>query len=395
MQKPKKKVGLVLREISDHLRGNLHGILNYVQKNACWDVYTEGALPRLPWERLSGWDGDGLIVAIDTRDELHRIMGKRVFSVNVSSRLPDLPIPTVVSDNEAIGALAANHLLATGLKNFAFAGPMDLDHNVKRYAGFRRTLEKAGFAPKLLDVRYIHRLLENDKHSIVDTHDLGKQLTSLRHPIGVLAPHDDFGCWVLKACSESELKVPAQVAVIGVDNFELLCGFTAPPLSSVAQSSFKIGFEAARMLDRLMSGQNPSVDPLLIPPFGVVARQSTETLAVDDGDVAETIRFIRSHADQNITVPDILDHVAVSRRSLEIRFKNAIGHSIEQEMINSRIARAKALLSETAMPITQVALNSGYQSSTGFSAAFRKETGMSPRDFRKQIAVTSNSSSSN
>ena len=234
MPKSKKKVALVLREVSDHLRGNLYGILAYVQKNTAWDVHTEGALPRLSWDRVSDWEGDGLIAAIDTHDELHRIIEKDVVAVNVSSRIPDLLIPTVVADNEAIGALAANHLLEKGLKNFAFAGPMDLDHNIRRLAGFSQTLEKAGFSPKVLDVRYIHRLFEYDKHSVVDTHDLGRQITSLPHPVGILAPHDDFGCWILKTCRNCGIKVPTQVAVIGVDNFELLCGFTTPPLSSVA-----------------------------------------------------------------------------------------------------------------------------------------------------------------
>jgi DNA-binding LacI/PurR family transcriptional regulator len=102
--------------------------------------------------------------------KLDRVIKKRVATVNVSSRLPDLPVPTVVSDNAAIGELAANHLLGKGLKSFAFAGPMDLDHNVQRLAGFTRALEKTGGTPHVLEVRFIHRLLENDKHSIVDTH---------------------------------------------------------------------------------------------------------------------------------------------------------------------------------------------------------------------------------
>lgn len=388
MPETKKKVALVLREISDHLRGNLYGILNYVQKNRSWEVYTEGALPCLPWERLTDWQGDGMIVAIDTRDQLDQVIKKGVATVNVSSRLSDLPLPTVVSDNEAIGTLAARHLMEKGLKSFAFAGPMDLDHNVQRLAGFTQTLETAGYSPDVLEIRFIHRFLEYDQQSIVNTHFLGQQLSTLKQPVGVLAPHDDMGCWAIKACIESNLQVPSQVAVLGVNNFELLCNFTTPPLTSVAQASLKIGFEAARMLDQLMSGVTPDEDPMLIRPFGVVARQSSDLLAIDDQYVAHTLRYIRNHADQGINVPDILDHVSLSRRSLEIRFKKAMGHSIEQELINVRLARAKSLLTETTMPITQVALNSGYQSSTGFSVAFRKETGMSPRDYRKQVTTS-------
>ncbi len=387
MSKSKKRVALVLQEISDHLRGNLLGILNYVQKNRTWEVYTEGALPRLPWERLSEWDGDGMIVAIDTRDELERVIKKSVPTVNVSSRLAELPVPTVVSDNEAIGNMAAQHLVERGLKNFAFVGPMDLDHNVKRLGGFSQTLEKAGYSCEPYEIRYIHRRFEYDKHSIVDLGDLSQHLSGLTFPVGVFAPHDDMGCWVLKACSECGLDVPAQVAVVGVDNFELLCEFTVPPLTSVAQSSFRIGFEAARMLDQLMAGKTPSRDPLYVRPFGVVARQSTDVFAVDDEDVAEALRFIRNHADESIGIADILKRIPVSRRSLEIRFKNAVGHSVEQEIINIRMTRAKQLLSETALPITKIALNSGYQSSTGFSVAFRKETGMSPREYRKLVTA--------
>ena len=386
MSKPKKRVALVLREISDHLRNNLYGILNYVRKHTSWEVYTEGTLPRLTWDRLSEWDGDGMIVAIDTPEELKRVLAKDIFTVNVSSRLPGLTLPTVVSDNVAIGELAANHLLEQGLNSFAFVGPMDLDHNVKRLEGFSRTLQSAGRTCRSYAIRYLHRQFEFDKQSIVDIEYLGEELVRCQLPVGVFAPHDDMGCWVLKACSAIGLDVPRQVAVLGVDNFELLCDFSSPPLTSVAQSSYRIGFEAAKLLDQLMSGEPPPREPILIPPVGVVARQSTDVLAVDDPDVAEALRFIRNHADQHITLADILDHVAVSRRSLEIRFKNAIGHSVEQETINVRMHRAKQLLSETVMPITQVAFHSGDQSSTGFSVAFRKETGMSPRDYRKHLA---------
>ncbi len=389
MVKSKKKhVALVLREISDHLRGNLHGILDYVQKHASWDVYTEGALPRLPWERLADWHGDGLIVAIDTQAELARVVDKNVPTVNVSSRLSDLPVLSVISDNEAIGEIAARHLLDQGLKRFAFVGPMDLEHNLQRLAGFSRTVEAAGCSAEVLKLKYVRRRLANDKQSIVDVEALGRQLLSLEYPVGILAPHDDIGCWLLKACREYRLDVPSQVAVVGVDNFELLCGFSSPPLSSVSQSSFRIGFEAASNLDKLMDRGQTSKSTVLIPPYGVIARQSTDILAVNDEEVAEALRFIRSH-DAQISVADVLDHVSVSRRSMEIRFKSAMGHSIEQELINARMTRAKRLLTETSVPIMQVALGSGYQSSTGFSAAFRKETGLSPRDYRKQVTSPS------
>ena len=394
MARPQRKqVALVLREISDHLRGNLHGVLDFVQKHVSWDVYTEGALPRLPWERIAEWEGDGLIVAIDTKSELDRVIEKNVPTVNVSSRLRDLPVPSVVSDNEAIGEIAARHLLDQGLKNFAFAGPMDLEHNRQRLAGFSRTVEAAGGSTDVLKLKYVRRRLANDKQSIVDVQSLGKQLLSLNYPVGILAPHDDIGCWLLKACREHQLDVPSQVAVVGVDNFELLCGFSSPQLSSVAQSSFRIGFEAANMLDQLMNGTKLDSELLLVPPFGVIARQSTDILAVNDEEVAEALRYIRSH-DAETSVADVLEHVSVSRRSMEIRFKNAMGHSIEQELINARISHAKHLLTETSMPITQVALSSGYQSSTGFSAAFKKETGRSPREYRKQVTAPARNSRS-
>lgn len=385
MSKSIKRVALVLREISDHLRGNMFGILNYVRKIGGWEVYTQGALPRLPWENLDDWHGDGMIVAIDTQQELQRVIDKGVPTVNVSSRLAELPVPSVVSNNQAIGAMAAQHLIERGLKHFAFLGPMDLDHNVKRFQGFADALRQAGLDCQPHPIRYVRRQLEFDKHSVVDLNDLAAYLRGLPFPVGVFAPHDDLGWWVLKACADSRLAVPGQVAVVGVDNYELLCEFTSPPLTSVAQSSYRIGFEAARMLDQLMAGKTLSRSSLFVPPFRVVARQSTDVFAVDDEDVAAALRYIRNHADESIGVSDILERISVSRRSLEIRFKKAIGHSVEQEIINSRITRAKQLLSDTSLPITQVALNSGYQSSTGFSVAFRKETGMSPREYRKQI----------
>jgi LacI family transcriptional regulator len=382
---PYKNVALVLRQLSDHLRGNLYGILSYVRRNTSWRIHTEGAVPVLRWEQLPDWRGDGIIVAIDLPEHLEVVTATELPTVNVSSRVFDyLRIPSVVSDNVAIGKSAADHLLECGLKRFAFVGPMDLAHNVDRLKGFSQAVTAAGHTCAVCEIEFVQRRRELDELSVIDTRRLGRQLRGLKQPVGVFAPHDDIGCWVLKACAESGLSVPSEIAVIGVNNYELLCESAQPPLSSVAQASHRIGYEAACLLGQLMVDGSPTLNSRFIPPSDVVARRSSDVLAVEDEDVADALQFIRNHADVPIAIADILESVVVSRRSLEIRFRRCLDHSIEQEIRGVHITRAKQLLGQTTMPITQVALNSGYRSSTGFSVAFRKETGMSPREYRKQ-----------
>ena len=188
----------------------------------------------------------------------------------------------------------------------------------------------------------------------------------------------------MEICESLGVAVPDEVAILAGDTDELICSISSPPLSSVRLAARRLGYEAAAMLDRLMNGQRVPKKATYIRPLGVVSRQSTDLLAIDDEDAAAAIRFIRNYATEGIGVSDILREVPVSRRSLEQKFDKHLGRSPAEEIRRVRLDKARDLLLRSELSIKQVALASGFQTSSRLGVAFRKRFGLTPFVFRKQ-----------
>jgi LacI family transcriptional regulator len=212
--------------------------------------------------------------------------------------------------------------------------------------------------------------------------DLRRWLRELPKPVGIMACYDIRGQQVLDACRSAGLAVPAEVAVIGVDNDELLCDLASPPLTSVVPNAHRTGYEAAGLLDRLMAGKRVAAAPTLIAPLGVAARQSTDVLAVDDREVARAVQFIREHACDGINVGDVLRVVPLSRRVLEMRFQRLLGRTPREEILQARLGRVKQLLGETDLPLYLIAERTGFEHVEYLSVVFRREAGTTPSAFR-------------
>jgi LacI family transcriptional regulator len=215
--------------------------------------------------------------------------------------------------------------------------------------------------------------------------DLARWLKSLPKPVGILAWNSNDGRHVIDACRFVGLSVPEQVAVLSGDDDELLCEACSSPLSGIAVPAQQIGYEAAAMLDRLICGRRPSKTSISIGPTGIVARQSTDVLAIEDQDLVQAIRFIREHACEAIRVEDVLRVVPLSRRQLEIRFREVLGCSPADEIRRVRLKQAKRLLSQTDMTIPDVAIASGFGSPEYLAYAVKHDTGLSPLKFRSQV----------
>jgi LacI family transcriptional regulator len=173
------------------------------------------------------------------------------------------------------------------------------------------------------------------------------------------------------------------VAVLGVDNDEILCDLAEPPLSSVVPNTRRIGYEAAAMLDRLMAGEPAPTGPTLIEPLAVMTRQSTDVLAVGDRDVAAAIRYIREHACEGISVNDVLAAVPLSRSVLERRFTRILGHTPKEEISRVRLRRIKQLLAETDLPLARIATMTGFEHPEYLNVMFKGKTGDTPGEYRE------------
>ncbi|MBO0858005.1 MAG: substrate-binding domain-containing protein [Chloracidobacterium sp.] len=204
-------------------------------------------------------------------------------------------------------------------------------------------------------------------------------------PLGVLAANDNRGRQALEACRACNLRAPEEVAVISVDNDELLCQLSSPPLSSVEQGAKRLGYEAAALLNRIMEGKQPRQRQVVIDPIGVVTRRSTDILAIQDPKVSKAMTFIQENAFDGIKVPDVVNAVAISRSGLENRFAAVLGYTIHNAIRKVQMERVRLLISETNLPLKQVAADTGFNSVQHMTTLFAKVYGQPPAKYRNDM----------
>jgi LacI family transcriptional regulator len=210
---------------------------------------------------------------------------------------------------------------------------------------------------------------------------MAKWLRTLPRPVGLLAGNDLRAREVLDACQLAKLHSPEDVAVLGVNDDEIICEMANPPLSSVMHNGRRIGYEAAAMLHRLMQGKKVLTD-VVVDPLGVKSRQSTDLLAIDDPEVAAAVRFIRENACKGIRVDDVLDHVPLSRRSLEKRFRQSLGRLPHAEIRRVQIERVKELLVSSDYKLERIAEITGFSTAQYLAGLFHRVVKMTPGAWR-------------
>jgi LacI family transcriptional regulator len=379
------RVGLVLRSDQEYCRSILRGIREYAEARPRWVLLPCASEPEAV-EALRALRPRGLIahaVSEPLAAALTRL-GRPL--VNVSGALPEGEgaMPRVGPDDDLVGQAAARHLLDQGLPHFGFVGRPDNAASARREAAFRRTLAQAGHAVSAYCDRGVIRQGPLGPPWALDA-KVRRWLRSLPKPVGVFAPTDLWGVQLAEVCRQAGLRVPEEVALVGADNDALLCELSRPPLSSIALPARRIGYEAAALLARLLEGRAAPPGPLLLPPLGVVARQSSDLLALPDRDVAAAAAFIRSRGHLPIRVGDVLREVPVSRRSLERRFRKSLGRGLWEEIRRVHLERARDLLAGTGLPMGTVAQRAGFSDAKQLSVVFRQETGLTPTAFRRRF----------
>ena len=359
------------------------GVLRYAIDHGCnWTYVTAPESLALSVLDLTEWKGDGIIAAINTPAEAACVGQLRIPTVNISGTLPKSPIPRVSLDNGLVGRLAAEHLIERGFREFAYFGLRSVAYSTSRQGAFNARLQAAGFSSVSLLMPPTYRgvgLRWRDQQR-----RLVKWLAALPTPIGLFAVTDYRARQVLDACRQIELRVPQQVAVLGVDNEEVICVHVQPQLTSVARNNQQEGYHAAAVLEQLMRGKSIDKHEDLIPPLGVVSRQSTETVAFKDSRLCEAIEYLHKHIEDPIGVQELASHVGVSRRWMEYAFRDALGESPYQYIRNRRLKLAQHLLEEEpGTKIYQVARRTGFTSAKQLSMAFGQEFGQSPREYQR------------
>lgn len=362
-------------------RGVLEGISRYLMESRPWSVQLDlRELQVTPPAWLRGWDGDGIITRSTTPEMADLILKWGIPTVNLTDIYGDQRLPTIWNDQQAIGRMAATHLMERGLSKFAYCGFSDHHWSAQRRIGFEAALDEHDHEclQYTSDWAQARRTGWEKRQA-----ELVSWLESLPKPIGIMACNDLRGQHVLEGCRTAKISVPEQVSVIGVDNDRVLCDFCQPPLSSVIPSAERVGFEAAKMLDRLMRGEELPDQHLSIAPLGVAARHSTDVMAIDDEDVVAALKIIRDRSCLGLTVSDILLEVPIARSSLERRFRKSVGRSPQAEIRAAQIKRACQLLCDTDLSLSQIANLTGFKHPEYFSVVFKREVGQTPGKFRE------------
>lgn len=369
------EVAILVDTANAYSQGIMRGIANYIWENGPWDVYyEERALDsRIPsW--LDTWHGDGIIIRSKTREAAKKALktGAKVVDLG-ESRTENLP--TIYPDYAASARLAAEHLKAHQFKNFAYVGISGRNFSKQRWQAFHTYVDSPCYA---------YHLKQNNVNYAWN-HPMGpfcKWLAALPKPCGIMACYDLVGLYVLQACRTIGLHVPEQIAVVGVNNDLTQCELACPPLTSVAQDTFKAGYEAAALLHRLMQGLEPPKVPLKVPPLGLVARSSTDTWLISDSLVTNALRIVREKACLGVTVDDIAHELHITRRTLERRFRIALACTVHDEISRIQMTRAAALLRGTTQTLETIAGKVGFRSASYLTTAFKKEFRCTPGDYR-------------
>lgn len=375
-----KRVGFAFPLGVPYLERMLTGVLDYTRVQGDWVITRMHEQFGNPLEQLAAWDGDGAIVAIWSGPNITTALELKIPVVNVVGHQDEATIPTLRMDHEEAGRMAARHLIQQHFSRFGFYGSKGAFFSQARAAGFTETIRQAGFPCSLLET---WRGNTNKTRQ-----QLEHWIKTLTPPVAVMAC-TDLRAWALAdTCQRIGLKVPDDVAIIGVDNDPTACNFCTPPLTSISRNDHELGWRAAELLDKLMSGQPAPAAPILIQPDGVVQRQSTDTLGIDDPVVASCVQYAREHLDEPFGAERLDEHAGLSRRQLEYRFHKCFGTTPYAIISKLRVERAMIKLkASNALSLSDIAAACGFSDLRHFRHSFERITGQSPAQFREENAV--------
>ena len=365
-------------------RGILRGIAEYVEAHARWSLsLNPRASGHYSADWLRGWNGDGVLAFIDDPDLAAALSNARIPAIELFGHRLDLGLPHVGNDEEVIGRVAAEHLIERQFRHFAFAGIADALWSKRRQDGFTRRLQENSTKPE------VFFCADDDDGSLAiwqaNQRRMSIWLRELPKPTALLAASDRLALRVLDACRNDGIAVPEQMAVIGVDNDEETCRLAAPPLSSVADDAREVGFRAAAILDKWMSGKSvPAGTKVLVPPLGVVTRRSTEVTAIADPMVARACQLIRERSCAGLTISNLTSELRVSKSLFYARFKRALNRLPHEEIVRTRLEHVQCLLRQTTLSTAEIAGRCGFTHPEYMTVAFKRELGVTPGAFRRR-----------
>ena len=297
---------------------------------------------------------------------------------------PDLPIPALVPDEEAIGRVAAEHLLDRGFSHYAFVGYKWATNLQGRLKGFETRLAKTGRTCRTFLSGVAHQGVFEAHGAFRPPPDFIRWLRALPRPCALLAGTDSIASTVLEACLLHKIRVPHDIAVLGVDDDSVLCHTAWPPLSSVRQDFRTIGREAAALICEWNPEQPPGRVLRTFAPIDVVLRESTDMRHLTDPLVVGALDFIGRNIERQFQIRELVKQLGVSSQTLTTHFHEAMGRTPLMEVRRQRVDHARRLLEESDAPIAQIAQRCGFGSAIRFCSVFKEFTGVTPTEYRRK-----------
>ena len=382
------RVALLIETSRTYGRGILRGIARYAHTHGPWSCFMQerdlhGGIP----EWLRRWRGDGIIARIEDRGMARALLQLGCPVVDVLGNARFEGIASFDTDANAAARMAVEFYRNAGFRHFAFCGYPGIPFSDRRKVAFANELAAQGqrlrVLPPLGDLGRPAHIQAVERRGLDVEGAIAAWLRKQPHPLAVFACNDTRGQQVLNACREHGLSVPEEVAVMGVDNDNVLCPLCDPPLTSIEPDTERIGEESAALLARLMQGAFAPDGVRQIPPARIVERASTDVVAMEDATMVQAVRFIRDHVAEGIAVKDVLAQVQRSRSDMEQRFRRWLGRSVRAEIVRRRLDHVARLLAESDLSVNDVAAQAGFATAPHFCRVFRRQFGRTPSEHRE------------
>ena len=386
----KKRIILLIETSRAYGRNCVLGVASYAKAHDSWNVlhFERGLTESLP-SKIEEWRPDGIISRLETKETAKAAFALKIPTVDLRGVFRPPRGALLDTDPHATAILAAEHLLDRGFQHFAYCGMPGLkfsDQREEAFVGFLSDhgLKASCFRPDAISKRKEISTLDEERFGETHIEQLIPWVLTLPRPIGVMACNDVRGRQVIRACTLAGLRVPEEIAVVGVDDDEVICELCNPPLSSVVPDTHQLGFTGARILDEMLSeGMLPPEDTILIPPLHVTVRPSSDCLALADQEMVHVVRFIRQNACKGINVNDVIDQFQVSRSTLERRFSKYFQCGAKEYICQVRFDRVKTLLRDTEYDLRKISQLAGFKTAAHLVTAFKRDTGQTPGEYRE------------
>jgi LacI family transcriptional regulator len=336
------------------------------------------------FSRIKKWKPDGIILR--ETGQTHKILSK-ILDLNIPTIISYtqkyvLGAPGIVTNCYKAGQMAAEHLLDRCFRHFAYYGFDDRQWSIERSKGFIERITKAGFNTHIRKISSSVKEFTWEKQQ----DNLAEWLKSLPKPLALLACTAELSNDAVEACKIAGLNLPEELAIISGHDDDIICNFSNPQISSIALNVIKAGYEAAELLDKMMAGQKVARKLITVEPTHIKVRQSTDIMAIDDKQVAKALHFIRTNSKKPITVGDVLDHITLSQNELCKRTQKLLGRTIHEEIARARTEKIAQMLLKTDLSIAQIAFKLGFPDNTHISRYFKRQMGISPKDYRQKYS---------